>query len=191
MEVYAHCVVGPALNGVICSVLYFCVLIGFTEAIWALTPRTGHSEYSRVNANVFADWILREHLYVQALIEMFQTTLSDPFLYEEVKEHGLVGWLAVIFWLVFTFLSAVVLMNQLIAMMGETYSKQRSQAAITWMLLRAGIIVESERSVMGKLVELWHRKKLPELRPKHHVKVCCTREALLLVSANAFGDFRA
>lgn len=97
----------------------------------------------------------------------------------------LIEWVVVVFWLAFTFLSAVVLMNQFIAMMGETYSKQKSHVAVTWLLLRADIILESERSVMGKPVELWHRKKLPELRPKHHVKVCYTHKVVLLVIANA------
>jgi len=134
------------------SILYLCVLIGFTEAIWAVTPRTGHSDYS------------------VALIEMFQTTLSDPFMYGELKVHGLEEWAGVMFWLIFTFLSAIVLMNQLIAMMGETYSRQRAQAHVTWKILRAGIILESERSIMGRLVELWHRKKLRDIRPNHHLK---------------------
>jgi len=101
---------------------------------------------------------------------MFQTTLSDPFLYDEVKEHGLVDWIAVIFWVAFTFLSAVIMMNQLIAMMGETYNKQQDKATVTWKIARAGIILESERSIMGNLVELWHRKKLRDVRPNHHVK---------------------
>ena len=105
---------------------------------------------------------------------MFQTTLSDPFLYGEIKEYGFEESAGVIFWLIFTFLSAIVLMNQLIAMMGETYSRQRAQAHVTWKILRAGIILESERSVMGRLVELWHRKKLHTIRPNHHLKVYCT-----------------
>ena len=60
--------------------------------------------------------------------------------YTRLKEDGLIEWVAVVFWLVFTFLSAVVLMSQLVAMMGETYSEQKSHAAVTWMLLRADIM---------------------------------------------------
>ena len=95
-------------------------------------------------------------------------------MYNELKVHGLEEWAGVMFWLIFTFLSAIVLMNQLIAMMGETYSRQRAQAHVTWKILRAGIILESERSIMGRLVELWHRKKLRDIRPNHHLKVYCT-----------------
>merc|ERR1719253_1292461 len=61
-------------------------------------------------------------------------------------------------------------MNMLIAMMGETYSVQRDRAELTWKLLRASIILESERSIMAKLLEWWHCKPLHEVRPAHHVR---------------------
>lgn len=102
---------------------------------------------------------------------MFRTTLADGFLYKSIKEEALSEWVAVLMWVMFIFLSAVVLMNMLIAMMGETYSVQRHNAQLTWKLLRASIILESERSIMAKLLEWWYCKPLDEVRPHHHVMV--------------------
>ena len=108
----------------------------------------------------------------QAYINMARTSLADGFLYDTLKEDALVEWVAIITWVIFIFLSAIVLMNMLIAMMGETYSVQRDRAELTWKLLRASIILESERSIMAKLLEWWHCKPLHEVRPAHHVRVC-------------------
>ena len=102
---------------------------------------------------------------------MFRTTLADGFLYDALKETALVEPVAVGIWILFIFLSGIVLMNMLIAMMTETYSIQRVDAYRTWKLLRASIILESERSIMRKILEWWHCKPLHEIRPVHHVRV--------------------
>ena len=109
---------------------------------------------------------------------MFRTTLADGFLYESIKEEALLEWVAVLLWVMFIFLSAVVLMNMLIAMMGETYWLQREKANNTYKLLRASIILESERSIMGTLLEWWYCKPLDEIRPIHHVQARYTSSIL-------------
>ena len=109
---------------------------------------------------------------------MFRTTLADGFLYESIKEEALLEGVAVLLWVMFIFLSAVVLMNMLIAMMGETYWLQREKANNTYKLLRASIILESERSIMGTLLEWWYCKPLDEIRPVHHVQARYTSSSL-------------
>ena len=107
---------------------------------------------------------------------MFKTSLADGSLFDTLKskpgksDSTLIEWIALIVWVGFMFISAVVLMNMLIAMMGETYELQREKAERTYKLLRASIILESERSIMGSLLEWWYCKPLDEIRPIHHVQ---------------------
>ncbi|GFO42754.1 transient receptor potential cation channel subfamily v member 6, partial [Plakobranchus ocellatus] len=120
------------------GIIYFIFLIGFTQGFFFLFKDVTPTGDDVANFSTLPETILN----------LFQMTLGE-FKYE-VFSYSHHSWLTKIIFALFMILVPILLLNMLIAMMGNTYTQVISKSTKEWWKQWAKIVVVLERGVSKK-----------------------------------------
>lgn len=115
------------------GIIYMIVLFGFSQAFYFLYK--GHPQ---VDSTLFAT-------YPSTWMALFQTTLGD-YNYSDLNNTTYPNLAKTVF-VIFMIFVPILLLNMLIAMMGNTYAHVIEQSEKEWMKQWAKIVVTLERAV--------------------------------------------
>ncbi|GFS23202.1 transient receptor potential cation channel subfamily V member 6, partial [Elysia marginata] len=133
------------------GIIYFIFLIGFTQGFYFLFKDVTPTGDDVANFSTLPETILN----------LFQMTLGE-FKYE-VFSYSHHAWLTKIIFALFMILVPILLLNMLIAMMGNTYTQVISKSTKEWWKQWAKIVVVLERGVS--------KKKLLEYQSSYSVEL--------------------
>jgi len=146
-------------DGLKFGVVFVCVLFGFSQGLFAQFVHASDEVLQGTDAFHYNN-------LPHVTIDMFRTAVGDANYY--AVRHAEHPELAMTIWIVFVVISAVIMVNMLIAMMGETYSRMRESSNLRWMLIRAEVIIEAERCWL-KFPYEYFNGRLTSIRPPHHL----------------------
>mmetsp|Transcript_45919 Transcript_45919/g.146583 ORF Transcript_45919/g.146583 Transcript_45919/m.146583 type:complete len:361 (-) Transcript_45919:565-1647(-) len=123
------------------GLVYVAVLIAFAEAFTILVREEWYDENTGSSAGGYVS-------ITASMMTLFRFSLGD-INYDAYKDHKNIAWINSIF-IIYAVMANIVLMNMLIAMMGNTYDAVSQNATRVWRLQWARIIVKIERRLSEK-----------------------------------------
>ncbi|KAI1301163.1 Transient receptor potential cation channel subfamily V member 5 [Halotydeus destructor] len=119
------------------SIIYLVFLYGFSQAFHFLLKQP----FRKVSSS-------NHKSYEKSWMELFRMTLG-AHEYDELRS-SYYHWMTQFFFVLFLILVPILLLNMLIAMMGNTYSELISQSEREWSIQWANILIGIERSLPKK-----------------------------------------
>ncbi|CAG2161551.1 unnamed protein product [Oppiella nova] len=140
------------------SIIYLVFLYGFSQAFFFLLKQPGQ-------VDVIKHWRSSSHShYHSSWMELFRMTLG-AHEYEEIR-NSYYHWLTQMFFVLFMILMPILLLNMLIAMMGNTYALVISESEREWTMQWAKILLELEKALSLKESKLFLSQYTLTIAPK-------------------------
>ena len=122
----------------------FCVLLGFTQALWLLS-----------NKQSDLPWGTMKEGFLTSFLFMLGAGDVDPLMTGTVAPA-----LGTLLLVLFMMIMIILMLNLLIALMGDTFANVRAQGLAVWRKEQASIIVEES---------FFFHKKMSRIKPYLHV----------------------
>ncbi len=115
----------------------FCLLAGFAQAFWLLSNGE-NADFDTIRGSLYSSFITMMGAYLPDFDATASTTSSSNSLPKVSPANDFANFLLVIFMLTMM----ILMLNILIAIMGDTFSRVRSTGLALWRKERASICVE-------------------------------------------------